>query len=110
MSFIDKYIVKFFSTKVGEDHLGNQYYIGPRKDYLGKNKRYVIYKGIEETSKIPPMWHAWLHYLVDDLPKKGDNYEWQSEHLPNLSGTKYAYDPSSSSGKKVDLYQKWEPK
>lgn len=111
MSFIDKYLVKLISKKIGEDHLGNTYHLGRRKDYLGRRKRYVIYGGdSNESTKVPPMWHAWLHYTIDEVPGEIDNFDWQKDHQPNLSGTNLAYDPSRSEGKKIDLYEKWQPK
>lgn len=97
------------STKVGEDQYGNEYFLGFRKDYLGRHKRYVIYKGIEESSKVPPVWHAWLHYAINELPDGINNYQWQQDHKPNLTGTDYAFDPSESESKKIDLYQRWQP-
>lgn len=111
MSFIDKYLVKMVAKKIGEDDIGNSYYLGKRKDYLGRAKRYVIYaNGDRESTKVPPMWHAWLHYMIDELPGEINNFNWQAEHQSNMSGTKLAYDPSISEGKKVDLYKKWQPK
>lgn len=111
MSFIDKYLVKLISKKIGTDHLGNSYYIGRKKDYLGRAKRYVIYQdSSNESTNVPPLWHAWLHYMIDDVPNGESNFDWQQEHQANLSGTENAYDPSTSPGKKVDLYEKWQPK
>ena len=110
MSFIDKYLVKLFAKEIAKDHHGNSYYLGRKKDYLGRKKRYVVYNGINEPSKVPPLWHAWLHYLIDDVPNKLEKFEWQKDHVPNLSGTKYAYDPKDSKHKKIDLFTKWTPR
>lgn len=110
MSFIDKYLVKLSAKKIGTDQYGNEYYFGKKKDYLGRNKRYVIYNGINETTKVPPIWHAWLHYTINDIPSDINKFPWQQEHAPNLSGTKYSYDCSQSKGKKVNLYKNWQPK
>lgn len=110
MSFIDKYFVRFFSKKIGEDKWGNKYYLGIKRDYLGRNKRYVIYNGMAETTKVPPMWHAWLHYMIEDIPDKIEEHKWQKGYVPNLSGTNYAYDPAESKAKKVNLYKAWRPK
>ena len=51
---------------VGEDEWGNTYYEQREgKGPLGKPRRWVIYNGVAEASKVPPEWHAWLHYTVD---------------------------------------------
>src|SRR3546814_7869537 len=42
--------------KVGEDALGNRYYLA--RD--GK-RRWVLYKGSNDASRVPPEWHGWLH-------------------------------------------------
>ena len=110
MSFIDKYLVKLSSRQIGEDQFGNKYYVGKSKNYTGRNKRYVIYKGIEDSSKIPPIWHAWLHYMQDDVPEKTESYDWEKGYLPNLTGTKFSYDPAKSDCKKIETYSKWQPK
>lgn len=81
------------NKQVGEDEFGNKYYTARfGKDYLGRESRFVIYKGQAEPSKVPPNWHAWLHHLsYEALDTKAHN--WQRDHMPNLTGTKYAYRP-----------------
>ena len=71
-----------FSKKIGSDQFGNQYYLSRFKNASGHNKRIVIYKGLNEPSKVPPKWHAWLHYMVDDAPSNDLTYEWQMFLLP----------------------------
>ena len=113
MSFLNSFFIHFFSQKVGEDQFGNKYYIGKSKNYLGHNRRYVIYKGIAEPSKVPPLWHAWLHFLSDNVPAHEQNLKWQHEHLPNLTGTKFSYTPKGSNNLRNDVasdYNKWQPK
>jgi NADH:ubiquinone oxidoreductase subunit len=90
---------------VGSDQLGNRYYRerggGPRVRGGGRasrERRWVIYDGEAEASRVPPEWHAWLHHSVDAPPRPGQwpHYPWQKEHLPNLSGTPLAYRPPGS--------------
>src|SRR5262249_10929604 len=53
--------------RVGEDHLGNVYYRlkGGRIDpAFGTERRWVIYNGEAEASKIPEGWNGWLHHTV----------------------------------------------
>lgn len=112
MSFVNSLWVKFFCKQVGSDQFGNKYLIGNSKNYLGRKKRYVLYNGIEDGSKVPASWHAWLHYLSDELPSENSqkNYEWQIEHIQNLTGTKMAYNPSKSKHIKLKSYSSWRPK
>ncbi len=56
---------------VGTDEYGNRYYRlkGDKPRRLGggrfsRERRWVIYKGEAEGSKVPPEWHAWLHHMV----------------------------------------------
>jgi NADH:ubiquinone oxidoreductase subunit len=76
---------------VGEDEQGNRYY----SERNGK-RRWVIYNGLAEPSRIPPGWHAWIHYRVDDPPGPYRPREWEQPHEPNLTGTAEAYRPPGS--------------
>ena len=53
--------------RVGEDELGNVYYRGG-KDTNGNPRRWVIYSGANDASRIPPEWFSWLHHQIDDVP------------------------------------------
>ncbi len=108
----------FQGKLVGCDKYGNRYYEARReKNSIGRKKRWVVYKGIPEASKVPPEWHGWLHYTTDALPdgKFRPNYKWIKEHLPNLTGTKFAYLPHGhiNAGAKRDAstsdYIAWRP-
>lgn len=82
---------------VGEDEFGNLYYQGGI-DTEGRTRRWVIYKNYAEASMIPPGWHGWMHHRFD-TPPNADSYqahEWQKPHLPNLTGTRFAYRPKGS--------------
>lgn len=78
---------------VGSDDFGNQYY----ESRDGK-RRWVIYEGESEASRVPPDWHGWLHHTfsappsVEPLPHK----PWERHHRPNLTGTSGAYLPPGS--------------
>jgi len=66
-----------------------------------------------EPTKIPPLWHAWMHYTTDQLPLIEDKYDWQKGHLPNRTGTSLAYIPPDVE-ERVEpsrgLYKAWHPK
>ncbi len=109
MVIIEKILTSLTSNQVGIDEFGNKYYESRfRKDYLGNKARYVIYNGIVEASKVPPMWHAWLHHLRQGVPiKNAPHYKWEKGFTPNVTGTKFAYNPVL---KKVsNNYTAWTP-
>jgi len=107
---------------VGTDAYGNRYYRlrgekparrgGGR---FGRDRRWVIYNGEPEGSKVPPEWHAWLHHMVDELPQPRQRYPWEKDHQPNMTGTKEAYHPHGSvlrGGHRVRAtgdYEPWSP-
>lgn len=109
----------YFNGKlVGEDEFGNRYYTQKNQPKKGVAKRWVVYKGMAEPSKIPPRWFGWIHYTTDRIPQAGDNrvYDWEKPHLPNLTGTKNAYKPSGSlhkegiHAKSTSDYEAWTPR
>ena len=63
MDIINKIAIKLFQDKVGIDEFGNQYY--QSKD---KKKRFVVYNGIPEPTKIPSEWRVWIHYKCNKAP------------------------------------------
>jgi NADH:ubiquinone oxidoreductase subunit len=84
-------------TRIGDDEFGNVYYEGG-VDSEGRTRRWVIYNGYAEASTVPPGWYGWLHHRFDTPPTKEDYRprEWQKPHLPNQTGTPYAYRPKGS--------------
>ena len=70
MKFLNDLKILLHSRKIGEDQFGNCYYEEKSKSKGTRKKRYVRYNGLVESSKIPPMWHAWLHYIDDKIPSK----------------------------------------
>ncbi len=103
--------------KVGEDDFGNAYYEERSAKSGAEAKRWVLYKGIPEPSKVPAEWHRWLHYTASDSPAKkpSRHYFWEKPHLPNLSGTKFSYSPSGHAkrgGNRREVesdYTVWQP-
>ena len=106
----------FFGRKVGTDSFGNRYYRRRRGGGL-REQRWVIYRGEPEATKVPAGWHGWLHHSEDTPPKPGDAppKAWQKGHLPNLTGTDYAYRPPGHSLRDGEAphgtvdYQAWRP-
>ncbi|MBM3489135.1 MAG: NADH:ubiquinone oxidoreductase subunit NDUFA12 [Alphaproteobacteria bacterium] len=96
---------------VGQDQFGNRYY----REKAGL-RRWVLYRGMPEASKVPPEWHAWLHRTTDAVPAgRAAAKPWEKEHVPNLSGTAGAYRPPGSllqGGRRPHAtgdYEAWRP-
>jgi NADH:ubiquinone oxidoreductase subunit len=92
---------RLYGQLVGEDQFGNRYYRargGKIDPTLGFERRWVIYNGDAEPSKIPPEWHGWMHHIVDVPPHEAAQVrrEWEKPHRPNLTGTPAAYRPPGS--------------
>lgn len=83
--------------RVGEDSLGNVYYEA-RKAQNGFKRRWVIYKGSNDASRVPPEWHGWLHNTIEGLPDSTlpPIRPWEKEPERNLTGTVQAYRPAGA--------------
>tara|TARA_B100000700_G_C14217798_1_gene477809 strand:- start:12 stop:368 length:357 start_codon:yes stop_codon:yes gene_type:complete len=97
----------FFGKFVGKDNLGNKYYQN------NKGKRWVIYNGEINASKIESDWYQWMHYQTnsDPLKTKVSKHPWQKPHSDNKTGTEKAYRPNKIINKKKDFkkYESWKP-
>ncbi|MCT8330583.1 NADH:ubiquinone oxidoreductase subunit NDUFA12 [Albidovulum sediminis] len=97
-------------VKVGEDAEGNTFY--QTRD--GK-RRWVIYNGESEASRVSPDWHGWLHHTWDQPPteKALAHKVWEKPHLENLTGTDAAYAPPGSIRRDAPAerrdYEAWVP-
>jgi len=87
---------------VGEDEFGNRYYryVQPRAidPNVGAERRWVVYNGYADPSKVPPGWRGWLAHNADRPPSE-ETYvprDWEKPHLPNMTGTPAAYRPRGS--------------
>ena len=49
--------------------MGNVYYEGGR-DTAGNPRRWVIYQGSNDASRVPPEWFSWLHHQVAQVPER----------------------------------------
>ncbi|GIL00087.1 MAG: NADH dehydrogenase [Alphaproteobacteria bacterium] len=79
---------------VGTDQFGNRYYRDKRTRGQKRERRWVLYKGAPEASKVPPEWHGWLHKILPDPPSaQPARRPWEKEHEPNRTGTDLAYRP-----------------
>lgn len=123
MAFGIKLYTAFYGEYVGNDTFGNRYYRNRRGagrfvGSLGKERRWVIYKGLAEPSTIPPYWHGWLHYSTSEVPTEQDKaaaHKWEKPHQTNFTGTSNAYVPDGhplKGGKRAKAtgdYEAWNP-
>ena len=97
-------------VKVGEDAEGNQFF-----ETRDGDRRWVIFNGEAEASRISPDWHGWLHRTWDDPPTKTPlpHKAWEKPHLENLTGTPLAYAPPGSIRRAAPAdrrdYDAWTP-
>jgi NADH:ubiquinone oxidoreductase subunit len=78
---------------VGQDDVGNRYYRERWASAGRRRRRWVVYKGEVDASRVPPEWHAWLHYTTDAPLPEPQRWPWQKPHLANATGTADGYRP-----------------
>jgi len=97
-------------VKVGEDADGNRFY-----QTRDGRKRWVIYNGEAEASRVSPDWHGWLHHTWDEPPTTApmNHKPWEKPHEENLTGTVRAYAPPGSIRRAAPEarqdYEAWRP-
>ena len=94
----------FYGKLAGQDNFGNKY-------YESKNgKRWVIYSGEIDASKIPVEWYSWIHFTPNKIEKSHDlqKYDWQKPHQSNLTGTDKAYYPNKDKDGIEKKYKSWK--
>ena len=102
---------------VGTDAQGNRYYRAKKLISLGYQRRWVIYNGPNDASRVPAEWHGWLHGAYDDVPQSflPPPKIWEVEYTPNATGTAQAYRPQGAlerGGKRAAAtgdYEAWAP-
>jgi NADH:ubiquinone oxidoreductase subunit len=106
------------ARRVGVDTLGNRYYQAKRRRGYNHDRRWVIYKGAPEASKVPPEWHGWLHHQSDSVPDNATQSfrrPWQMPAQQNMTGTNAAYRPPGhilAGGHRDEAtgdYEAWNP-
>lgn len=102
--------------RVGVDGQGNIYYQA-RKVVNGRHRRWVMYNGANDASRVPPEWHGWLHQTCESPPTDAlpAPRVWEKEPTPNLTGTQAAYVPAGAIGTGARRaaatgdYEAWSP-
>ena len=84
-------------AKMGEDALGNVYF-ETKAGRSGPRRRWVIYNGSNDASRVPAEWHSWLHQTVEDSPEQAPPLvrPWQKPSEPNATGTAGAFLPAGA--------------
>jgi NADH:ubiquinone oxidoreductase subunit len=101
---------------VGTDGQGNRYFRKQGKDGQ-PDRRWVIYEGANDASRVPAEWHGWLHGNVEGVPESHlpPPRIWEVEFTSNATGTAAAYRPQGAlerGGKRAAAtgdYEAWSP-
>ena len=102
---------------VGSDAQGNRYYRAKAASADGRERRWVIYNGANDASRVPAEWHGWLHGAFDDVPESclPPPRIWEADYSPNATGTAAAYRPQGAlerGGRRARAtgdYEAWSP-
>ena len=105
---------------VGTDANGNRYYRVKEKKpprRRGPQRRWVIFEGSNDASRVPPEWHGWLHGQYDGVPESNlpPPRIWEADYTPNATGTADAYRPQGAlerGGRRAAAtgdYEAWAP-
>ena len=103
--------------QVGTDAQGNTYFRSKRKTGDGRERRWVIYEGANDASRVPAEWHGWLHGTYDELPESrlAPPRIWETDYTANATGTLTAYRPAGAlerGGRRAPAtgdYEAWTP-
>ncbi len=101
---------------VGTDAQGNRYFRS-KKRKEARERRWVIYDGANDASRVPAEWHGWLHGAFDDIPESHlpPPRVWETEFTPNATGTLGAYRPAGAlerggnRARATGDYEAWSP-
>lgn len=97
-------------VRVGEDEAGNLFY-----ETRDGKRRWVIFNGESEASRVSPDWHGWLHHTYKEPPTKKPlvHKAWEKPHQENQTGTAKAYAPAGSLRAQTPAdhsdYDAWKP-
>ncbi len=107
MSIGTKLFTLLYGRQVGRDAQGNRYYTEKRVPSGRRQRRWVMYEGQVEASRVPAEWHAWLHHTTAEPISDAGRKPWQKPHQANLTGTSAAFRPKNNSV--AGDYEAWTP-
>tara|TARA_B100000989_G_scaffold135100_1_gene100380 strand:+ start:504 stop:863 length:360 start_codon:yes stop_codon:yes gene_type:complete len=93
-----------FGKFKGKDYFGNKYYQSK------SGKRWVIYNGEVDSSKIPNEWYSWIHFIKNKIENKQElnKFSWQKKNVPNPTGTEEAFHPNKENKNDFKKYKTWK--
>lgn len=99
-----------FGEKVGEDVDGNVFYRN-----ADDTRRWVLYEGSNDATRVGPDWYGWLHFTVRKPPTEEPvvHKAWEKPHQPNMTGSEGAF-LRQGSIRRADVkpqadYEAWSP-
>ena len=94
----------FFGKYKGNDYFGNKYFQSK------SGRRWVIYNGEVDATKIPNEWYSWIHYLNNKIENTQNikKYKWQKKNVPNRTGTSKAFHPNKDNKNEYKKYKTWK--
>ena len=103
--------------QVGTDAQGNRYFRERKTKDGARERRWVIYSGANDASRVPSEWHGWLHGGYNGVPEShlAPPRIWEADYTPNATGTDTAYRPAGAlerGGKRARAtgdYEAWSP-
>ena len=103
--------------QVGTDAQGNTYFKSKKVAEGQRERRWVIYNGSNDASRVPAEWHGWLHGSYDQLPEShlAPSRIWEVDYTPNATGTHDAYRPAGAlerggvRARATGDYEAWTP-
>jgi NADH:ubiquinone oxidoreductase subunit len=103
----------FHGREVGRDADGNIYY----ESRNGAGRRWVIYAVDNDSSRVPPEWHGWLHRTRQQPPTEAPLpvQAWERPWRPNPTGTpaaelpRGAIDAGGRRQRSAADYRAWTP-
>lgn len=93
-TLITRLITAISGELVGEDPFGHKYYQSRTTPEHNRRRRWVVYAGRnDDASKVPPLYHSWLHHTTDAFPDKPSAHPWVQPHKPNCTGSSSSHKP-----------------
>ncbi|MDB5723872.1 MAG: NADH:ubiquinone oxidoreductase 17 [Novosphingobium sp.] len=107
---------------VGTDAQGNRYFRAKKRQapggpFAGQERRWVLYNGANDASRVPPEWHGWIHGTFDGVPESylPPARIFEVDYTPNATGTPAAYRPQGAlergghRARATGDYEAWSP-
>jgi NADH:ubiquinone oxidoreductase subunit len=107
---------------VGTDVQGNRYFRAKKRQapggpFAGQERRWVLYNGANDASRVPPEWHGWIHGTFDGVPESylPPARIFEVDYTPNATGTPAAYRPQGAlergghRARATGDYEAWSP-